>query len=299
MVKRTWVLLCLAAGILVGAAVPACGATISGRITQWQGGAPGVRPTQKPLLGAIVIVGSGSIWLDTQDTFTDYVRDGLVVAETRTDANGNYSVDVAGGTPPYRVIVWKQAYVPDTSPAIGAIPATRDTSLQPNAIQAGGKHSTLRIVSQTLAGQKGRAMRLGTTGLSFVMPAGYSVDGDANALPLMLVSPHKTMILGHAEPGGVDSELGVFADAFMRDIGPAMGAADLQTVASSNVQIAPGVPGIMRVANATMQGRQARFAFLFFTTADYVYTWLYGAQVSDYDTCFGGFTALLQTVEFK
>lgn len=299
MVRRTWALLCLAAGVLAGAAIPACGATISGRITQWQGGAPGVRPTEKPLLGAIVIVGSGNIWLDTQDPFTDYVRDGLVVAETRTDADGRYSVDVAGGTPPYKVIVWKQAYVPDTSPPIASIPATRDISLQPNAIQAGGKHSTLRIVSQTLARQQGRAMRLGGSGLYFEMPPGYSVDGDAGSLPLVLTSAHKTIILGHAEPGGVGSELGVFADAFMRDIGPAMGAADLQTVASSNVQIAPGVPGMMRVADASMAGRQARFAFLFFTTADYVYTWLYGAQASEYDKHLGEFADLLQTVEFK
>lgn len=299
MVKRAWVLLWLAAGVAVAVGVPACGATISGRITHWQGGAPGVRPTEKPLLGAIVIIGSGNIWLDTQDAFTDYVRDGLVVAETRTDADGRYAVAVPGGTPPYKVIVWKQAYVPDTSPPIGAVPATRDTSLQPNAIQAGGKHSTLRIVSETLAGQQGRVMRLGTTDLRFVMPPGYSVDGDANALPLTLVSQNRTMILGHAEVGGVGSELGAFADAFMRDIGPAMGAGDLRTVAASNVQIAPGVPGMLRVANATMQGRQARFAFLFFTTADYVYTWLYGAQATDYDRHFGGFTELLQTVEFN
>ena len=254
---------------------------------------------EQALAGAVVVVGTGDIWLDTKDAFTDYIRGGTVVAEGRTDGDGSYALEVRGGTPPYRVIVWKEGYVPDTSSAIATIPATHSISLQRNSIEAGGKHSTLRTVSPTLPRQQGGTFTLAGGALSFDAPPGFGVHGEVEVNQVVLEGPDETMILGHAERGGVGDQLGFFADEFMKAIGPGMGADDLVSVAASEMQIAPGMPGIMRVANATVSGEQARFAFLFFTTQDYVYTWVYGARIADYQKHFNSFTSLLQTVRFK
>ena len=73
----------------------------------------------------------------------------------------------------------------------------------------------------------------------------------------------------------------------------------MQIVANQSVQIAPGVPGLMRVATGVLNGKSGHFAFLVFSTQTHSYTLLYAGQDAVYGKHFPSFESLLQTVRFK
>ena len=284
--------------------------TISGRVTHWVGGSPTSWPTEQGLRGAKVIIGRG-IYLDIQGAFEDYVRRttgglGEVVAEVETDAEGKYSVQVPAANAPYDIIAWKQWWVPHTEGGGAAtIPAVFNTSLQQNALEAGGKHSKLRYgenvkhVTGGQGGDGGNIVQLAGGKFSCQVPSGFTIAGSEDGL-FMLRGPEKTGIVGIGVPDPVvAAELPDFATGVIDGLVPQIGISNLQIVANQSVQIAPGVPGLMRMATGVLNGKSGHFAFLVFSTQTHSYTLLYAGQDAVYDKHFPSFESLLQTVRFK
>ncbi|MFO7947932.1 MAG: hypothetical protein R6V19_14100 [Armatimonadota bacterium] len=138
---------------------------------------------------------------------------------------------------------------------------------------------------QTLAGSS----------LTFKIPAGFMPHGSLQDNPCLLAGPDNTLLLLQHGSGTV--ELALFADEFMNGIGPAMGVPDLTVFEDKSVQIAPGVPGLMRVATGTMQTTPAIFAFLMFTTDNAHYVIAYVTSATAYSTHLGSFQELLSSVQ--
>lgn len=91
--------------------------------------------------GATVIIGS-NIWLESGQSGQDIIHSnkgsrGIIVAKTRTDSQGNYTVNVASGT--YIIIVWANGFTPE-SDTINA-PGNFSTVLLPT--QRSSLHTSL------------------------------------------------------------------------------------------------------------------------------------------------------------
>ncbi len=284
--------------------------TVSGQITHWIGGSPTSWPTEQGLRGAKVIIGRG-IRLDIEDAFADYVRRtagglGQIVAEVETDVQGRYSVQVPAANAPYDVIAWKQWWVPHTEGGGAAtIPAVFNASLQKNALEAGGKHSRLKYgenvkhVTGGESGDGGKTIQMIGGKFSCQVPSGFTVASSADDV-FMLRGPEKTGIVGIGVPEPVvAAELPDFATGVIDSMAPQIGLSNLQVVANESVEIAPGVPGLMRVAKGVLNGKSGHFAFLVFSTQTHSYTLLYAGQDAVYDKHFASFQSLLQTVRFK
>ncbi len=137
--------------------------------------------------------------------------------------------------------------------------------------------------------------KLSGSSLTFKIPGGFAPHGSLQDNPCLLAGPDKTLLLLQHGPGTV--ELALFADEFMNAIGPAMGVPDLTVFEDREVPIAPGVPGLMRVATGTMQTTPAIFAFLMFTTDDPHYVIAYVTSAKAYSTHLGSFQELLSSVQ--
>lgn len=283
--------------------------TISGRITHWVGGSPTSWPTEQGLRGVKVIIGRG-IYLDIVGAFEDYVRPtidgpGEVVAEVETGADGSYSVEVPAANAPYTVILWKQWWVPILGDDVGGLPAIYNSSLQKNALEAGGKHSMLRYDPNIKhpaggeVGDGGKTIQITGGKFSCQVPEGYTIAGAKDDL-FMLSGPEKTGIVGIGVPEPVGAaELPDFATGVIDGLAPEIGISDLHIEANQAVQIAPGVPGLMRVAKGVLNGKPGHFAFLVFSTQTHSYTLLYAGQDAVYEKHFPSFESLLQTVRFR
>lgn len=136
---------------------------------------------------------------------------------------------------------------------------------------------------------------LSGSSLTFKIPGGFAPHGSLQDNPCLLAGPDKTLLLLQHGSGTVD--LALFADEFMNGIGPAMGVPDLTVFQDKTVQIAPNVPGLMRVATGTMQTTPAIFAFLMFTTSDSHYVIAYVTTATAYETHLGSFQELLNSVQ--
>ncbi len=285
--------------------------TISGRVTKWVGGSPTSWPTEQGLRGVKVIIGK-NLWLDIGDAFTDYVRSqvgrtGRLIAEVETNADGSFSVAVDPANAPYDIILWKQWWVPSDAPGAAAtIPATYSDSLQQNALEAGGKHSQLRYADNVQqsgagagAGDAGRTLRLADGKFTCQVPQGFSV-GLENSSSFGILGPEKTGIVGIGVPEPVSAaELPEFATEVVNGLAPEFGISDLQVRTEQALQIAPGVPGLMRVASGTLNDKSGGFAFLVFSTQTHSYVLMYAGQAAVYDKYFPRFEALLQSVRFN
>ncbi len=118
--------------IMLIPAIAMAQATISGNIS-------GVKT------GATVIVGN-NIWLESGQSGQDIIHSnkgskGVIAAKARTDAKGNYSINVASGS--YIIIVWANGFTPE-SDTVNA-PGSFSTVLLPT--QRSSLHSSLTFDS--------------------------------------------------------------------------------------------------------------------------------------------------------
>lgn len=137
-------------------------------------------------------------------------------------------------------------------------------------------------------------MSLPQMGISFMLPAGFTAL-DSSSIPVLLKGPADAVaMLVHMEQGPVD--LQEFATLFMQGIGPAMGAGDLQELGRDTMDVGEGMPGLLTLAQATVENTSAEFAFLFFSANDRVYTFAYFAPAAQFDQHSDAFFNLLQSV---
>jgi hypothetical protein len=97
--------------------------TVSGTVSEWYGGAPGVSPRQRGLSGATVVAGPDLDLAIGQAGF-DYVK-GNVVVKGETNERGAYSINLPAGR--YVIIYWKQGYTPQVDTVV--CPGTLDASI--------------------------------------------------------------------------------------------------------------------------------------------------------------------------
>lgn len=157
---------------------------------------------------------------------------------------------------------------------------------------------TGKVLSQTHRTVQPTRQKVPSTGLSFDLPLGFSAAWDAGSNTLGLKSDKKLPlgILVTVAEGGLD--LPVFADEFMNQIGPAMGAADLKVALSSQVNVGP-LPGLLRLGKCTWNARPATFAFVFCGNAQNTYVFVYGSPDADYDQYAPIFYRVLGSAKFQ
>lgn len=127
----------IALGVLIGCALPLAADPLTGSVTEWYGGAPGVSPKTRGLSGVTVVVGP-NLDLHIGTGGADEVR-GAVVARGGTAENGSYRFDVPPGQ--YTIIYWKEGYTPQVDTV--TCPGAMDASIQPDKSMQ-GLHRQLR-----------------------------------------------------------------------------------------------------------------------------------------------------------
>jgi hypothetical protein len=157
---------------------------------------------------------------------------------------------------------------------------------------------TSKVLSQTSRNVPTRREPLPGTGLSFEVPPGFTATWDAGGGFMGITSDNKLPlgILLHAAEGGHD--LTVFADEFMKIIGPAMGADDLKPGLSSQLNVGP-LPGLLRIGKCTWNGKPATFAFVFCASDNNTFVMVYGAPDANYDQYAGIFYRLLGSIRLQ
>lgn len=137
------------------------------------------------------------------------------------------------------------------------------------------------------------------SGLSLEIPPGFSTKWDAESKCMALV-PTTSIPAGMlvvAAAGGVD--LQEFASIFMRDIGPALGSSDMKQLGSQNVTVGGSMSGLLRIASGTRNGKQATFAFVFFTSPENTFVMVYLAPSQNYDQYANLFYRLISSAKLK
>jgi len=125
---------------------------------------------------------------------------------------------------------------------------------------------TSKQISQKQRTIQPKREQVPNTGLSVEVPPGFTPKWDASSSCLGIVSDNGLpcgMMITVAEPG---VDLPQFADLFMQQIGPALGSSDMKQVGSQNVSVGGKMPGLLRLANGSRNGKEATFAFVFFAT---------------------------------
>ena len=117
--------------LLVGGALPLAAQPLTGTVSEWYGGAPGVSPKTRGLSGVTVVVGP-SLDLYIGKGGADEVR-GAVTAKGSTNESGNYSIPVPAGR--YTIIFWREGYTPQVDSAVS--PGTMDASIGPDRSMQG------------------------------------------------------------------------------------------------------------------------------------------------------------------
>ncbi len=164
---------------------------------------------------------------------------------------------------------------------------TRDINMWGTGKELSKSSKTIQVRRVTLPGSK----------ISFEEPPKFTSTWNAASsgmgiMPTNSIPMGMLITLGEA---GVD--LPEFANLFMRDIGPAMGSPDLKVAASENVSVA-GRNGLLRIANGTMNGKAATFAFVFFEAPGNTVVMTYATRSENYDTYANIFYRLLASVRF-
>ncbi len=158
---------------------------------------------------------------------------------------------------------------------------------------------TSKQISRTIRNLPNRRMQLPGSKLSVDVPPGFSAVWNGADTSLVVTPDTKIpigMLVVLAEPG---IDLTEFANLFMRDIGPAMGSPDMKQAASENVTIGGTMPGLLRMAKGTRNGKEAAFAFVFFQTKENTVVMVYGTLSEYYDTYANIFYRLLGGVQVK
>ncbi len=135
--------------------------------------------------------------------------------------------------------------------------------------------------------------------LSLEIPPGFSAKWDASSKCMGIV-PSVGIPVGmlvHATEGGVD--LQEFASIFMRDIGPALGSSDMKQLGAQNVTVGGTMPGLLRIASGTRNGKQATFAFVFLTSPKNTVVMIYLAPSQSYDQYANLFYRLIASARLK
>lgn len=117
--------------LLVGSALPLAAQQVTGSVTEWYGGAPGVSPKTRGLSGVTIVVGP-NLDLRIGQGGADEVR-GAVTTKGGTNESGNYSLNVPPGT--YTIIYWKEGYTPQVDTVMS--PGSMDASIQPDKSMQG------------------------------------------------------------------------------------------------------------------------------------------------------------------
>ncbi|MHB8996668.1 MAG: hypothetical protein ACYC63_15585 [Armatimonadota bacterium] len=156
---------------------------------------------------------------------------------------------------------------------------------------------TGKVLSQTSRTIQAKREKLPNAGLSFEVPPGFEASWDAGGGYMGVTATNKLPmgILLHAAEGGYD--LSEFATEFMNIIGPGMGAPDMKQVLSDRVSVG-SLPGLLRLAKCTWNGRPATFAFVFASNPQNTFVIVYGAPDVNYDQYAGIFYRLLSSIRF-
>ncbi|MFN8609463.1 MAG: hypothetical protein U0931_18135 [Vulcanimicrobiota bacterium] len=123
--------------LLCGVWAPVAAQQVTGTVSEWYGGAPGVSPKTRGLTGVTVVIGP-NLDLKIGQGGLDEVL-GAVTTRGGTGETGAYQLNVPPGR--YTIIFWKQGYTPQvdtvTSPGTWDASISVDKSMQ-------GLHQQLR-----------------------------------------------------------------------------------------------------------------------------------------------------------
>lgn len=121
----------LAIALLVAAALPLAADPLTGTVSEWYGGAPGVSPKTRGLSGVVVVVGP-DLDLYIGKGGADEVR-GPITAKGGTNESGAYSLNVPAGK--YTIIYWKEGYTPQVDTVVS--PGSMNASIEPDKSMQG------------------------------------------------------------------------------------------------------------------------------------------------------------------
>jgi len=162
----------------------------------------------------------------------------------------------------------------------------RDINMWGNGKELSRSSRTIQVKRVQVPGSK----------LSFEEPPWFTSRWDASSTS-MGIMPTNSIPMGlMITLGEAGVNLPEFADIVMRDIGPAMGAPDLKMVANQNVSVGGRMPGLLRIANGTMNGKAATFAFVFFEAPGNTVVLVYATRSENYDTYANIFYRFLSSV---
>ena len=137
------------------------------------------------------------------------------------------------------------------------------------------------------------------TSISLEIPPGFTSAWDAGSKSMGIKSLAKLpvgILVNVSEP---DDNLTLFADLFMKDIGPAMGAQNMTQTASRPVSIGGSMQGLLRMTSCVWNGRNANFAFVFINAKNNMLVVVYGSPSENYDTYANIFYRMLSSIQVK
>ncbi|MHB1459654.1 MAG: hypothetical protein ACYC1M_00015 [Armatimonadota bacterium] len=137
------------------------------------------------------------------------------------------------------------------------------------------------------------------TSISFEIPPGFTNAWDANSRSMGIRSQTKLPVGILINVAENDDNITLFADLFMKDIGPAMGAQNMQQIASQPVSIGGSMQGLLRMTSCVWNGRNANFSFVFIKTKSDLLVVVYGTPTENYDTYANLFYRMLSSMQVK
>ncbi len=153
--------------------------------------------------------------------------------------------------------------------------------------------------SQTSRSLPIQRVTLPGTSISLEVPPGFKSAWDAGSKSMGISSTAKLpvgILVNVSEP---DANLAQFADLFMKDIGPAMGAQNMQQTASKQVTVGGTMQGLLRMTSCLWNGRNANFSFVFINTKSNMLVVVYGTPSENYDTYANVFYRMLSSIQVK
>ncbi len=137
------------------------------------------------------------------------------------------------------------------------------------------------------------------TSVSFELPPGFTNAWDASNQSMGIKSQNKLPVGILINVAEQDDNITLFADLFMKDIGPAMGAQNMQQIASQPVSIGGSMQGLLRMTSCVWNGRNANFSFVFIKTKSNLLVVVYGTPTENYDTYANLFYRMLSSMQVK
>lgn len=137
------------------------------------------------------------------------------------------------------------------------------------------------------------------TSVSFVIPPGFTSAWDASNQSMGIRSQTKLPVGILINVAEQDDNITLFADLFMKDIGPAMGVQNMQQIASQPVSIGGSMQGLLRMTSCVWNGRDANFSFVFIKTKSNLLVVVYGTPTENYDTYANLFYRMLSSMQVK